>query len=163
MERSDTHVDPTSLDVVMATTLTGLASATRTCAVCTPGFEDLRRATASCSSTSSPDPLPVGALARRMGVSQQAASKATGELERLGYLERVPDPGRRPRAADRLGGARGGRACGPAATSAGSWRPSWRRASARRRLEAMRATLVDVLTAVGGAEAVRARRVPGIR
>jgi len=40
-----------------------------------------------------PGALPVGELARRMAVSQQAASKAAAELERFGYLERTPDPG----------------------------------------------------------------------
>jgi DNA-binding MarR family transcriptional regulator len=37
-------------------------------------------------------PVAVGELARRMGVSQQAASKVTAELESLGYLERSSDP-----------------------------------------------------------------------
>jgi DNA-binding MarR family transcriptional regulator len=37
-------------------------------------------------------PLTVGALANRLGVSQQAASKAVADLERRGYVRRAPDP-----------------------------------------------------------------------
>jgi DNA-binding MarR family transcriptional regulator len=37
-------------------------------------------------------PRPIGEIAGRMGVTQQAASKAVAELERLGYLERTADP-----------------------------------------------------------------------
>jgi len=37
-------------------------------------------------------PLPIGDLARAMDVTQQRASKATAELEALGYLRREPDP-----------------------------------------------------------------------
>lgn len=36
-------------------------------------------------------PRPIGEIAERMGVTQQAASKAVAELERLGYLERTTD------------------------------------------------------------------------
>jgi len=37
-------------------------------------------------------PLSISALAERMGVTQQAASKAVAELERRGLLRRGPDP-----------------------------------------------------------------------
>jgi DNA-binding MarR family transcriptional regulator len=37
-------------------------------------------------------PLSITALAERMGVTQQAASKAVADLERRGLLEREPDP-----------------------------------------------------------------------
>ncbi|SFI79336.1 DNA-binding transcriptional regulator, MarR family [Amycolatopsis regifaucium] len=37
-------------------------------------------------------PLSISALAGRMGVTQQAASKVVAELERRGLLRRVPDP-----------------------------------------------------------------------
>src|SRR3954451_13240820 len=36
---------------------------------------------------------PVGALARDLGVTQQAVSKTVAELERLGYVERRAGPG----------------------------------------------------------------------
>lgn len=38
-------------------------------------------------------PLSITALAERMGVTQQAASKAVADLERRGLLRREPDPG----------------------------------------------------------------------
>ncbi|MFJ7215586.1 MarR family winged helix-turn-helix transcriptional regulator [Amycolatopsis sp. NPDC098790] len=38
-------------------------------------------------------PLSITALADRMGVTQQAASKAVADLERRGLLSREPDPG----------------------------------------------------------------------
>ena len=38
-------------------------------------------------------PLSISALAERMGVTQQAASKAVADLERRGLLRREPDPG----------------------------------------------------------------------
>ncbi len=37
-------------------------------------------------------PLSITALAERMGVTQQAASKAVADLERRGLLRREPDP-----------------------------------------------------------------------
>jgi DNA-binding MarR family transcriptional regulator len=37
-------------------------------------------------------PLTISALAERMGMSQQAASKAVADLERRGLLHREPDP-----------------------------------------------------------------------
>jgi DNA-binding MarR family transcriptional regulator len=37
-------------------------------------------------------PLAIGDLARAMDVTQQRASKATAELEALGYVRREPDP-----------------------------------------------------------------------
>ena len=38
-------------------------------------------------------PRTIGALAERLGVSQQAASKAVADLERRGYVRREADPG----------------------------------------------------------------------
>ncbi|GIH93357.1 MarR family winged helix-turn-helix transcriptional regulator [Planobispora siamensis] len=38
-------------------------------------------------------PLSITALAERMGVTQQAASKAVGDMERRGLLTREPAPG----------------------------------------------------------------------
>ena len=39
-----------------------------------------------------PDGTTAAELGRRLGISKQAAGKAVGSLERLGYLERGPDP-----------------------------------------------------------------------
>ncbi|OJY48206.1 MarR family winged helix-turn-helix transcriptional regulator [Pseudonocardia sp. 73-21] len=37
-------------------------------------------------------PRPVGEIATRMGITQQAVSKTVGELVGIGYLERTTDP-----------------------------------------------------------------------
>jgi DNA-binding MarR family transcriptional regulator len=100
----------------------------------------------------------IGELAERMAMTQQAASKAVAELERLGYVERTAD----------AGDARVRRialsARGKAAIAAGRKA----RAALERRLEsrcgvaaitAARRTLAAALEELGGAEAVRARRV----
>ena len=156
-------VDLGELDLSLAAMLAGLAMAEEVeRRVAAAGFDDVRFSHGFVFQHLVAGPLPVGALARRMGVTQQAASKAAGELERLGYLERVgdPDDGRVRRIA--LGPR------GEAAVRAGR---EVREGLAREladtigadRLETVRAALVEVLTAVGGAEAVRGRRVPGIR
>jgi DNA-binding MarR family transcriptional regulator len=122
------------------------------------GLDDLRFADGVVFQHLVAAPRTIGALAERLGVSQQAASKAVADLQRRGYVLREPDPddgrarlvaltergnaaieaGRRHRAAvaaelaDRLG---------------------------PERVEAARRTLLDALEAFGGAAAVRGRRV----
>ena len=100
----------------------------------------------------------IGELSERMELSQQAASKAVLELELLGYVERASDPsdGRVRRV--RL--TRSGRA----AVEAG--RAAQRRLAERlvavlgkRRLEAARQTLAEVLEHFGDVSEIRARRV----
>jgi DNA-binding MarR family transcriptional regulator len=153
-------VDPAQLDPVLATTLTGLAlNAEVLRRVHAAGFADVRTSHGFVFQHLVAGPLPVGALARRMGVSQQAASKAAGELVRLGYLEREPDPadGR----VRRLTLSARGRAAVQAGRDARAALGAELAANlGPRRLEAMRAALLEVLDSVGGAEAVRARRVP---
>src|SRR5688500_13645873 len=57
------------------------------------GMDDLRFADGVVFQHLVPGPLPIGALSERLGVSQQAASKAVADLERRGYVERAADPG----------------------------------------------------------------------
>jgi DNA-binding MarR family transcriptional regulator len=107
-------------------------------------------------------PVAVGELARRMGVSQQAASKATAELESLGYVERLPDPddgrvrrvGLSERGREAVEDTRAARAevANLLADRLGA-----------RRVQNLRRGLLDALEAAGGMEAVRARRVPPVR
>lgn len=97
-------------------------------------------------------------LAARLGMTQQGASKAVAELERLGYTERAPDARdgrvRRVRLTSRgreaVAAARRARAalderlaarCGP------------------ERLAAARTLLIELLDELGGTEAVRRRAV----
>jgi DNA-binding MarR family transcriptional regulator len=122
------------------------------------GMADLRFADGFVFQHLVPGPLAIGALGERMGVTQQAASKAVADLERRGYVERVPgaDDARvrhvsltgRGRAAIEAG--RRHRAA-LEAELAGSLGP--------RRVEAARRLLGEVAAGLGAETAVRGRRV----
>jgi DNA-binding MarR family transcriptional regulator len=58
----------------------------------TAGFADLRFSHGFVVQHLIDGPRTIGALAERMQITQQGASKAVAELETLGYVERVPDP-----------------------------------------------------------------------
>ncbi len=140
--RDAPDLDPGELDVVLAALFAGLALNEQvTARLHAAGFDDVRFSHGFVFQHLVPGPLPVGELARRMEVSQQAASKAAAELERLGYLERTPDPadarvrrlglsarGRAAVAAG-AGGAGGGRRAG----ASGGWAGGRSRRSRRRR------------------------------
>lgn len=107
-------------------------------------------------------PLAVGELARRMGVSQQAASKVTAELESLGYLERSADPG--DRRVRRVGlSERGRKAIDDTRAARAEVADVLAAKLGVRRVETLRRGLLDALEAAGGMDAVRARRVPPVR
>jgi len=103
-------------------------------------------------------PLPIGEIAERMGVTQQAASKAVAELERVGYAERGRDPGdarvRRvaltARGIDVVETTRAVRAAMERELAA---------ALGPDRAEELRRAALDALEWSGGAAAVRGRRV----
>ena len=143
--------DPEQLDVVLAALFAGLALNERVAErIREGGFPDVRFSHGFVFQHLVPGPLPIGELARRMGVSQQAASKSAAELERLGYVERVADPAdARVRQVALSARAR------VAAELEESLGP--------RRTATLRRALLDTLETAGGVEAVRARRVPPIR
>jgi DNA-binding MarR family transcriptional regulator len=122
------------------------------------GHGDLRFADGFVFQHLIPGPLPVTALAKRLGVTQQAASKSVADLERRGYVARAPDPADArarlvtltPRAQDAIEGGRRHRAAIEAELA--------ERLGARR-VEAARRLLVDVVNELGGADAVRGRHV----
>jgi DNA-binding MarR family transcriptional regulator len=122
------------------------------------GLGDLRMADGVVFQHLVAGPRAIGDLAARMGVSQQAASKAVADLERRGYVRRESDAadGRTRRAALT--------ARGEAAVDAGRRHRAAIEAELAerlgpRRVEAARRTLVDVVEALGGSGAVRGRRV----
>ena len=122
------------------------------------GMDDLRFADGVVFQHLVAGPRTVGALAERLGVTQQAASKAVVDLERRDYVRREADPddGRARRVA--LTGR------GEAAIDAGRRHRAAVEAELAerlgpRRVEEARRTLVDALEVFGGAAAVRGRRV----
>lgn len=102
-------------------------------------------------------PRSIGELAERMGVTQQAASKSVAELVRLGYLERAPDDDARVR---RIRLSRRGRAAiETARTERAGAEARVAQGLGALRFEATRSALAELLDQLGGADAVRARRV----
>ena len=80
------------VDLVTAVHLAGLALTAETVRrLHAAGFADLRTAHGFVVQHVVTGPRPVGEIAERMGVTQQAVSKSVGELVALGYLERLPD------------------------------------------------------------------------
>jgi DNA-binding MarR family transcriptional regulator len=155
----DGPVEPSTLDLGHLALFVGQAvAASVQQAIEKAGFGGLRFSHGFVIQHLVDEPRTIGELARRMGVSQQAASKVVAELEALGYVERTGDDG--DARIRRVGLSRRGRA----AIAAG------RRARLRleQRLEtrcgaadmaAARDLLSRALTELGGADAVRARRV----
>ncbi|UBU10159.1 MarR family winged helix-turn-helix transcriptional regulator [Nonomuraea gerenzanensis] len=100
----------------------------------------------------------IGELAGRMEVTQQAASKVVGELEGLGYVERVPDP--RDARVRRVRLSRRGREAVAAARRArAAQEERLAELGGRARVEECRALLAELLGELGGAGAVRRREV----
>ena len=154
-----TAFDPAEADLSLASLFAGWALAGEVQRrLAADGHADLRFADGFVFQHLIGGPLPVSALARRLGVSQQAASKTVADLERRGYVERAPDPAdarARPvaltaRARDAIEGARRHRA---ALAEDLAERLGFRRVEAARRL------LLDVVRELGGADAVRGRQV----
>ena len=151
--------DPRDADLPLASLFAGWALADEVQRrIAADGLDDLRMADGVVFQHLVPGPQPIGELAARLGVSQQAASKSVADLERRGYVRREADPadGRTRRAALT--------ARGEAAIAAGRRHRAAVEAELAERLgaervEGARRTLVDVLEALGGTAAVRGRRV----
>ncbi|AQZ60756.1 Transcriptional regulator, MarR family [[Actinomadura] parvosata subsp. kistnae] len=103
-------------------------------------------------------PRTIGELARKMEVTQQAASKVVAELEGLGYVERVPDPRDARIRRVRLTG-RGHAAVGAARRARAAQEERLVARGGRERLEECRAVLAELLEELSGAGAVRRREV----
>jgi DNA-binding MarR family transcriptional regulator len=87
-------------------------------------------------------------LARRLGVSKQAAGKTIDHLERLGYLERAPDPADARRKVVRLTG-RAFDALGRSARVFDELRARWAEVIGKDRLRAMETDLREVTSSQG--------------
>jgi len=99
----------------------------------------------------------VADLARRLDVSQQAASKAVAELVALGYLEDAPSHDRRARTV-RLS-KRGLSSIERARAIRGTLEQRLRKRHGPATIERAKSLLARILEDLGGADAVRARRI----
>jgi DNA-binding MarR family transcriptional regulator len=155
----DQAVNPRDLDLGTLATLTGNALSQAILAeLHDQGHSKLRISHGFVFQHLVAEDRTIGALAERMEVTQQAASKTVAELETFGYLERAPDPSdarvRRVRLTKR------GRAAIETARAARA-RQAARLAKkiGARRLAAASRVLVAVLELVGENDAIRERRV----
>jgi DNA-binding MarR family transcriptional regulator len=103
-------------------------------------------------------PLSITALAERMGVTQQAASKAVADLERRGLVRREPDPAD---ARTKLLHLTGHALAAVEATRAlrAELQDELVTEYGAGRVDDARALLTSVIDRFGGGDAIRARRV----
>jgi DNA-binding MarR family transcriptional regulator len=122
------------------------------------GFEDVRFADGFVFQHLVTGAVTIGALAERLGVSQQAASKTVADLERRGYVRRAADP---DDARARLVAltARGEAAIAGARRHREALARELAERLGPRRVEGARRLLLDAVAALGAEPAVRARRV----
>ncbi|HUR74080.1 MAG TPA: MarR family transcriptional regulator [Sporichthya sp.] len=147
------------LDVVTATFLAGSAlNAEALRRLHARGYDGLRIRHGYVIQHVVEGPIPIGELAGRLGVTQQAASKTVAELEQLGYLERTADPAdARVRRAGLT--ARGRAAVGESRQIRAEIGDELAAALGPRRAATLRAAAADALTWAGGMADVRTRRV----
>jgi DNA-binding MarR family transcriptional regulator len=86
--------DPAAADLPLAALFAGWAMAEEVQRrIADDGMGDLRFADGVVFQHLVGGPLAIGALGERMGVTQQAASKAVADLQRRGYVERAAGAG----------------------------------------------------------------------
>ena len=122
------------------------------------GLDDIRFADGVVFQHLVEGPLTIGALAERLGVSQQATSKSVADLERRGYVARRPDPDD-ARARLVVLTARGEAAIAGGRHHREAIAAELAARLGPRRVEGARRVLVDVVRDLGAEGAVRGRRV----
>jgi DNA-binding MarR family transcriptional regulator len=107
------------------------------------GFDDLEAAHLNVFQYPGPQGARPSELASRLRISKQALNYLLGELERLGYLERRPDPDdlRSKRVALT---ERGVSAIGVIREAVGETEATWARELGQKRFDQLRALLVDL-------------------
>ncbi|MET9849052.1 MarR family winged helix-turn-helix transcriptional regulator [Streptomyces ossamyceticus] len=152
-------LDPHDLDTGTLALFAGLAAAsTVQDELAALGFPDLRMSHGYVFQHLLHARPTIGDLAEKLDMTQQGASKAVAELERLGYAERLPDPEdarvRRvtltPRGHEAVAAARRARA---------ALEDRLRQRFGAPALDAARTLLAELLDTLGGAAAVRRREV----
>lgn len=152
-------VEPAALGVCHLALFVGLAGDRRLLGeLAEAGFGDLREAHGFVVQHLLTGPRGVSELGKLLGVTQQAASKQVGELQRAGYVEDA-EAGGDARVRQVQLSARG-HAC---VRTARTLRARLERELAAKlgpeRAETLRAALAEALDLLGGGEAVRQRRV----
>jgi DNA-binding MarR family transcriptional regulator len=152
-------VDAAHLDLSLLSLFAGLALADEVQRrLAADGFEDLRFGHGFVFQHLVAGPVAIGDLARAMDVTQQRASKASAELEALGYVERTPDP-QDARVRRVALTARGEAAIEAARRARAAVVGELRERLGAARVAAAEELLSDVLRETGAEPAIRARRV----
>jgi DNA-binding MarR family transcriptional regulator len=122
------------------------------------GYADLRFADGFVFQHLVEGPVTIGALAERLEVTQQAASKSVADLERRGYVARTADP---DDARARLVAltSRGQAAIEASRRGRAALVAELAERLGPRRVEAANRLLGDVVAELGASDAVRGRRV----
>jgi DNA-binding MarR family transcriptional regulator len=121
------------------------------------GFKGLRHAHGYVFQHLLGGPRSISELATLLEVTQQAASKTVAELEQLGFIEQTASEDARVRRV-RLS-ARGLAAVEKSRALRAGLQERFERSYGKRAVEDARKLLAQVLASLGGAEAVRSRRV----
>jgi DNA-binding MarR family transcriptional regulator len=100
----------------------------------------------------------IGELALRMEVTQQAASKAVSELEKLGCVERDVDRGDARVVRVKLS-ERGERLVDESRRVRAKWNEKLVKRVGQKKIERTRAVLADIIDELGGMERVKTRRI----
>ncbi len=150
---------PAELDIGSLALFVGLAAAERVRErLAGEGYADLRFSHGYVFQHLVEGEPTISELAARLEMTQQGASKTVAELEGRGYVERFPDPSDARIRRVRLTG-RGRAAVEAARRIRAAQEASLAEAHGAERLAGAHALLVELLEALGGAEAVRRRGV----
>jgi DNA-binding MarR family transcriptional regulator len=151
--------EPTDLDLSLLALFAGWAMAAEVeRRLADDGFGDLRFADGTVFQHLIVGPISVTELGRRMGITQQAASKAVADLRRRGYVATHADPNDRRAAVVTLT-ERGGRAVEAARRLRERLQAELVDQFGARRVSTTRRTLGEIIESLGGDEAIRRRRV----
>jgi DNA-binding MarR family transcriptional regulator len=154
-----TDFDPAQADLSLASLFAGWALADELQRrLAADGFADARFADGVVFQHLVAGPLTIGALAERLDVTQQAASKSVADLEKRDYLSREPDPSD-ARARLVVLTSRGEKVIATARRHRQQIDSELRKEFGAERVEAARILLLDTLNYLGATPSLRARRV----
>lgn len=152
-------LDPHDLDTGTLALFVGLAATSAAQdALATHGFADLRMSHGYVFQHLRDASPTIGELAEKLDMTQQGASKAVAELERLGYAERRPDP-HDARIRRVMLTPLGREAVATASRARAALEERLRQRFGTAALDTVRALLADLLDELGGTAAVQRREV----